>query len=851
MLGSHLAPRMSKERDRAPLSTKIAPLATEVTLLPFNVGRSESLDCEDTRRGPWDGSETSACDQRLAVGQRLSGRYRIQRELGEGGMGVVYLARDEQVTGEIFAVKVLKQTFQPDALALLTEEVHKTRRLSHPNIVDVHSVNVDGTKLYVLMEYLEGKSIDALLDEEFGRGMPLSRAWQIIEEAGAALGYAHDHNVVHSDIKPANIFVTTSGRTKLLDFGIARVSRGRLLHKPSGPLALTPEYASCEMLAGREADPRDDVYSFACVIHEMLCGKRPYGELTALEACEASAQVAPLELLSRGQNAALRRALAFGREARTVSVEKLLGGLVANEKPRARPNALVAGASIAVAAAALGLSYWWINKFMPARSVEVQSTSADARPGASHAATAVGAFNPPTHSIAVLPFENLSGDTRQEYFSDGLTEELLNSLSRLNELQVVARTSSFYFKGEHADLSTIAHKLNVATVLEGSVRRSEHTVRITAQLVNTVTGFHLWSQTYDRPFRDVLKLQTEIAAAVTGALKVQLLSDFAARVELGGTQNAAAFDTYLRAAKAYQKEQNPDDAQAAIVMYTEAVRLDPNFALAFAGRSIALYNYTIEYPLGPGTRDFSERARTDAHKAIALAPELAEGHLALAFVLEKRLEFASANEEYERALTLAPGNARVLRGYSGFAALMGHSEAGIAAARHALALDPLNPNSSLALSDALFSARRYEESIAAVQNAKSLDPASIDPLYVGLSYFLLGDFQRARSSCELSTRTYGKVYEVCLAVTYGKLGMSAEAQARLAKYQTAQRNVAAYQYAMIYAQSGDTAKALEWLDTAMQLRDPGLRLLKTDAFLDPLRNEPRFQAIERELKFPN
>src|SRR5262249_24737419 len=214
-----------------------------------------------------------------------------------------------------FAVKVLKEALCPEALALLREEVHKTRRLSHPNIVDVHSVNVDGTKLYVLMEYLEGKSLNALLDEEFGRGMPLSHAWPIIEDAGGALVFAHDHNVIHSDLKPANIFVTISGRTKLLDFGIARVSRRPLLHERSDLLALTPAYASCEMLEGREADPRDDVYSFALVIYEMLCGRRPFGELTAIEAREAGAQGSRLEGLSRGQKAALSEALALGRQA--------------------------------------------------------------------------------------------------------------------------------------------------------------------------------------------------------------------------------------------------------------------------------------------------------------------------------------------------------------------------------------------------------------------------------------------------------------------------------------------------------------------------------------------------------
>jgi len=251
-------------------------------------------------------------------------RYRV---LGEGGMGVVYLARDEQVAGEIFAIKVLKEGLQSGALEALREEVHKTRRLSHPNIVDVHLVSMDDQKLYVLMEHLEGKSLDGLLHEEFGRGMPFSRACPIIEDVGAALGYAHDHNVIHSDVKPANVFVTSAGKSKLLDFGIARVSRAPLKGARSETLALTPLYASCEMLEGREADRRDDIYSFACVIYEMLSGERPFGESTAIEAREAGARMLPLGILTRDQNAALLKALSFNREACTSSVEKLLEGL--------------------------------------------------------------------------------------------------------------------------------------------------------------------------------------------------------------------------------------------------------------------------------------------------------------------------------------------------------------------------------------------------------------------------------------------------------------------------------------------------------------------------------------------
>ena len=244
------------------------------------------------------------------------------------------------------------------------------------------------------------------------------------------------------------------------------------------------------------------------------------------------------------------------------------------------------------------------------------------------------AFAPPPHSIAVLPFVNLSGDKEQEHFSDGLTEELLNSLAQINDMQVAARTSAFSFKGTNTDIGTIAHKLNVAAVMEGSVRRSEHTVRVTAQLINPVTGFHLWSKTYDRDLGDVLKLQTEIATAVADALKVTLLGDVAAKIELGGTHNPAAFDAYLRAAKAFQLRHQEKEISTAIVAYTEAIRLDPNFALAFSGRSIALTTYAGEGATGAAVRESYEKAASDARQSVALAPGLAEGHLALANMFE-------------------------------------------------------------------------------------------------------------------------------------------------------------------------------------------------------------------------
>ena len=452
-------------------------------------------------------------------------------------------------------------------------------------------------------------------------------------------------------------------------------------------------------------------------------------------------------------------------------------------------------------------------------------------------------FAPPLHSIAVLPFVNLSGDKEQEYFSDGLTEELLNSLSEINELQVAARTSAFSFKGKDTDIGTIARKLNVGAVLEGSVRRSANTIRITAQLINAVTGFHLWSKTYDRDLGDVLKVQTEIATAVAGALKVTLLGDLAAKIELGGTHNPAAYDAYLRGAKAVSSRHEAKELPTAIAAYTEAIRLDPHYALAFAGRSIAL-SIAAGDAATAAAREGYDKAQADARQALALAPDLAQAHLALAVVSESTLNFTQASAAYERALALAPGNAQVLRVSGYFAAQMGHFDAGVAAARRAVALDPLARQSHSELGRALYFARRYEEAVAAFAEVISLDP-DFKATYGerGLAYYGLGDLQSARVSCETKADEWG--IQQCLAVVYYKLGRRADAQAEFAKMKAALGDDFAYQYATIFAQWGNRPKALEWLDTAWRLRDPGLEGLKTDPLLDPLRQEPRFLAIER------
>jgi serine/threonine-protein kinase len=444
----------------------------------------------------------------------------------------------------------------------------------------------------------------------------------------------------------------------------------------------------------------------------------------------------------------------------------------------------------------------------------------------------------------------MSGDASQEYFSDGLTEEVLDSLSRINELQVAARTSAFSFKGKDTDIGVIARRLNVGAILEGSVRRSSHTVRITAQLINAVTGFHVWSKSYDRDLGDVLKLQTEIATSVANALKVSLLSDVSENIELGATRNPAAFDAYLRGRKIGRTALTSSATQDAISAYTEAIRLDPHYALAFAERSLELSNYADFDARGPAVHEAHDRALADARTALALGPALALGHYALGAVLSQLLQFAPANAEYRRALELAPGSARMLVAYSRNAAAMGHAAEAINAGRRAITLDPLNFHVYRGVGIALSDARQYPEAIAAFKTSISLEPGYvINQALLGQVYYAMGNFEAARSSCEVAAAD--SAGQSCLAKTYQRLGRHTDAQAMLQRLESSSGDQDAYDYACIYAQWGEKAKALQWLESAVRLRDSGLSYLKVEADLDPLRDEPRFQAIMRQLKFPN
>jgi TolB-like protein/Tfp pilus assembly protein PilF len=520
----------------------------------------------------------------------------------------------------------------------------------------------------------------------------------------------------------------------------------------------------------------------------------------------------------------------------------------AARKSMRTPAIIAAGAVLVIAVSGIAAWLLW-RSLQPGVAGRAQATSQDV---AQKAESATPVFSPPAHSVAVLPFVNMSGDPKQEYFSDGISEELLNALSRLNDLQVVARTSSFSFKGQNVDMSTIAHKLNVGAILEGSVRRAGNTVRITAQLINTVTGFHLWSATYDRPFTDIFKVQTEVATAVAQQLEAKLAGDESARLEVGGTQNPDAFDAHLRAMLLFDHATGPE-WHASLRELDKAIALDPKYAAAYALRAETLIYLSFE-PNIEGANALRDEAVASAERAVALAPDLGDAHIALADVRgQLRLDFVGAGAEYERALAVAPGSAYVQYKVAEFRSFMGHSEPALVGAQRGVSLDPQDQQAYYVQGVVFYNAKRYGDALAAFRHALTLLSAGgggpnrtiIEAL------FRSGQVEEARQLLETpTTPVIERDRHHLLAMVYHGLGRQVDAEHELDKYKKLVGDARPYRMAQIYAQWGDAPAALQSLLRAEQFHDIYFYMVKVDPLLDPIRNDPQFTAFLARIKFP-
>jgi len=590
----------------------------------------------------------------IAPGVRL-GPYEIVALLGEGGMGEVYRARDPRLERDV-AIKVLPPEFAADSdrLRRFEQEARAASALNHPNILVVHDVGTHEGAPYLVTELLEGESLRAHLE----RGaLPVRSAMGFATQMALGLAAAHEKGIVHRDLKPENLFVTRDGRVKILDFGLAKLLRPA--HEAAeastvagatqpGMLMGTVAYMSPEQIRGRQVDHRADIFAFGCVLYEMLSGERPFTGSTAADTLAATLTRDPRPLVDLRPEvpAALElvilRCLEKRPEDRFDTVRDVAFALRAFAQPE-------------------------------------KSAGAADRPRPSH--------EPP--SIAVLPPVNLSADPEQEYFCDGIAEEIINALAHVEGLRVVARTSSFAFKDRAQDIREIGRSLDVSAVLEGSVRKAGDRLRVTAQLINVADGYHLWSERFDRRLEDVFAIQDEIALAIVENLKVTLLAGERASVARGRTYNLEAYDTYLRGRFEWNR-MTPEGFARCHELFRDAVRLDPMLAPAYAqlADSMTSPSWWADQP----PAEALARAIPLAEQALALDPNLAHGHSVLghsrAFFERDR---AAGERSLRRAVEIAPNDALAQTYLALFLMVKGCGEEAVSRARLALRLDPLSP----------------------------------------------------------------------------------------------------------------------------------------------------------------
>jgi TolB-like protein/Tfp pilus assembly protein PilF len=749
----------------------------------------------------------------LGPGSRI-GRYELIRGIGHGGFGEVWEAHDT-VLHRLVALKVL----HPPSAASLGDasEGEAAARLAHPAIAALHDAGVtEAGAPWLVYELLHGETLESRL----GRGpLPAPEALRIAGRIAAALAHAHDAGVVHRDLKPANVFLTADGEVKVLDFGVALV-----FGRPA-PSAGTPGYMAPEQRRGEPEDARTDLYALGLLLREMLTGER------------AAVDVETDRRVPHAARRVLTALLQPDPAVRPRSARAAEGALAAAARAARGPRGgrwlrlgLWLGLAAAVAAAlAAGLA---------ARERD--------RAPAADTATATATAPP---SIAVMPFADLSPEKDQEYFSDGLAEEILNALAQLDGLRVAGRTSAFFFKGKNEDVATIGEKLNVSTLLEGSVRKAGNRVRITAQLVSTSDGFRVWSQTYDRELTDVFAVQDEIARAVAANLRVKLLSGAEPTTKAYRTANPEVYEQYLIGREVLGGA-SPELLRKAIAAYERALELEPGYAPAWAGLAVATYWYGNTLDRRADVDAQKRKAHAAADRAIALDPQLADGYTARALVAstfsERRADLAA---DLERALALNPGRAETHLAIAVWVLEPeGRHDEAVAALRRATQIDPLFAGPWTVLGSVLLHRGELAEARAVLTRAMELAPQSdFPPHFLVLTALLEG---RPAEALPLLERPSTLFREIDAALLQRALGREDEARRTLERVIAQYGEVAGFQIAEVLAWWGEKERALEWLERAYAQRDDGIIDLATSPFLVSVRGDPRYVALARKLDLP-
>jgi len=775
-----------------------------------------------------------------AVPERWGDLLLLER-LGSGAWADVYRAWDPKLQREV-ALKLLrhKETGTTNASldSPLVAEGRAAARIRHPNVVAVHGIDEHAGQVGLWLELLRGPTLEA---EVRSRGpLTIGDARRLGREIGAAVGAVHAGGLVHRDIKPANIVREADGRWVLADFGLGLRAGAGSPVLPSG----TPMFMAPELFAGASPSVRSDIYALGLTVWSALAGRPPF-EVESLPELRQASRVGPRPPLADLRPdlpvalvGAVERAIAVEPANRFADASQFTDAVEAATASRQPTRARDARPMIAVLAAMVILAGGLLWRGLQRGAPE---------------GPASGALT----TIAVLPFVNRAG-VEEEYFSDGIADEVLNLLAKIDGVRVAARTSTLQFKGKEATIAEIGRALNVDTVLEGSVRRAGDRWRVSVRLVKVADGYQLWSEIYDRTLDDLFAVQDDIAQSVVGTLRTTILGGKAdadamahvkmevARAAKGRGTDPEAHRMYLMA-RHMNNQFTPEETAKAIEYLKQALERDPKLALAWGELSRSYSTQAIRgwAPVHEG----NERSRDAAMRALALEPDLAEGHSAIGWVrMHYDWDWRGAQESFARALELAPGNALLLRRAGSLAQATGRLDDAIALCRRAVEQDPLNAGSYSNLAQALYCAGRNAEAEQADRHALDLAPQS-SAMRAHLALTLLAQGRSDEALAE-AIREPDDVWRCwALAIVHHAAGRRAESDEALRTLVTAYAEDSAYQVAEVHAARGETSAALEWLERARVQRDTGLGAMQTSPHLRSLHGDPRWPEFKKKIGF--
>ena len=741
------------------------------------------------------------------IGKTIS-HYEILEKLGEGGMGVVYKARDTRLdrpVGIKFLPPHLSQ--KEDAKKRFVQEAKAASALDHPNICTIYEIDeIPEGQMFIVMAHYEGETLEERVKKG---GIGVEEACDIVEAVAGGLAEAHRRGIVHRDIKSSNILITGGGRAKIIDFGLAKLAEQSHLTREGTTLG-TVKYMSPEQARGDEVDHRTDIWSTGVLLYEVITGRKPF---------RGDYDQAVIYSILNDEPPGIKTL----RPEAPAAVEKVIKKALAKDPEQ--------------------------------RYQRIEDLAADVRSvrEAARTKTASGRPDREKRSIAVLPFVDMSPQKDQEYFCDGLAEELINALAHIKPLRVVARTSAFSLKGGKYDVREIGEKLNVDTVLEGSIRKAGERLRITAQLVSAADGYHIWSEKYDRKLEDIFAIQDEISLAIVDKLKIELLGDEATRLVKRGTENLEAYDLYIRGRFFWEKR--GEGLKRAVEYFEKAIEKDPNYAEAYAGIAesynlLSFYGYLL-------SREAIPIARENALKALEINDTIAEAHNALGWIHQYHdWDGSAAEQEFKRALELNPTYTPAHYWYASMLSLTDRDDEMYRENERAIAVDPLSVQAHTMYGWCLLGRLELDQAEEKLKRALELNPDFL------LAHWLLGQTYHHMSKDDEAIAELQKAVELsgrhpwmlsCLGNVYGKMGRTAEAREVLAEIRERSEHeyVQSLYFANVNAGLGELEETLTWLEKAYEAHEQWLIVIGKfgwDPNFERIKDDPRFQAFVRKIR---